>query len=271
MNKTLSTLVNSSLLAVGLAAGSSLIAASSANALKLDFNAYYGSTNDPATGASAEVKFDFLDVGDGTVKLDLNITNNTGNVISKYQGNDINTDGATASKFMGFGLDWKDGDLADVFGITSSDYTKDPDNYFGNIVFDDNTIKGGIQNGIYNGTQFNDITFDIGFSQGNSLKNGQPNKALAQGNTTTVSLILDSDMDANATEQWFKDAFANKKINAGARFQAVNAGAGSDKLLGYVYEFSKNDPPVRVPEPGSIAALAFIGGGMFLSRRRQSN
>ncbi len=27
----------------------------------------------------------------------------------------------------------------------------------------------------------------------------------------------------------------------------------------------------RVPEPGSIAALAFIGGGMFLSRRRQSH
>nr|WP_293099236.1 PEP-CTERM sorting domain-containing protein [Okeania sp. SIO2F4] len=30
-------------------------------------------------------------------------------------------------------------------------------------------------------------------------------------------------------------------------------------------------PKVRVPEPSSIAALAFIGGGMFLSRRRQSH
>ena len=261
---------------MGLAAGSSLIAASSANALRLDFNAYYGSTNSTATGASAEVEFSFSDVGDGTVELLLDITNNTGDVISEYEGDPINTAGATASRFMGFGLDWTEGNLADMFNIAKGDYSGN--SHLANLVFNDNTISG--QAGATAGnagleTNFGNITFDIGFSKNKELKGGNPNGALIAGQSTQVSLILDSDMDALATEQWFSDAFENNEINAGARFQAVNAGAGSDKLLGDVYDdFNNNNSGngtlERVPEPGSIAALAFIGGGMFLTRRRLS-
>ncbi|MGD1805687.1 PEP-CTERM sorting domain-containing protein [Dapis sp. BLCC M126] len=57
-----------------------------------------------------------------------------------------------------------------------------------------------------------------------------------------------------------------------------NAGKGLSHISFYVsdvyVDLNNNmnyEPKVRVPEPSSIAALAFIGGGMFLSRRRQSH
>ncbi|NEP81199.1 MAG: PEP-CTERM sorting domain-containing protein [Okeania sp. SIO3B3] len=48
------------------------------------------------------------------------------------------------------------------------------------------------------------------------------------------------------------------------------SGAISEISYEETYQDFLSEPKVRVPEPGSIAALAFIGGGMFLSRRRQS-
>ncbi|MGK7920073.1 MAG: PEP-CTERM sorting domain-containing protein [Trichodesmium sp.] len=36
------------------------------------------------------------------------------------------------------------------------------------------------------------------------------------------------------------------------------------------YEKMTHEPTKRVPEPGSVIALAFIGGGIFLTRRRQN-
>ncbi|NES78470.1 MULTISPECIES: PEP-CTERM sorting domain-containing protein [Okeania] len=47
-------------------------------------------------------------------------------------------------------------------------------------------------------------------------------------------------------------------------------GAISELTYKKMYSDFLSDPKVRVPDPNSIAALAFIGGGMFLSRRRQS-
>ncbi|NEN92484.1 MAG: PEP-CTERM sorting domain-containing protein [Okeania sp. SIO3H1] len=49
------------------------------------------------------------------------------------------------------------------------------------------------------------------------------------------------------------------------------SGAISELNYEKMYSDFLSEPKVRVPEPGSIAALAFIGGGMFLSRRRQSH
>ncbi|NEQ77657.1 MAG: PEP-CTERM sorting domain-containing protein [Okeania sp. SIO2C9] len=49
------------------------------------------------------------------------------------------------------------------------------------------------------------------------------------------------------------------------------SGAISELSYEEMYSDFLSEPKVRVPEPGSIAALAFIGGGMFLSRRRQSH
>ncbi|NEP81200.1 MAG: hypothetical protein F6K39_25385, partial [Okeania sp. SIO3B3] len=177
-NKTVSTVIGSSLLAAGLAAVSSVVAPI-ASAFTLNFNAYYGSTNNPATGASAQVDFNFLDLGDGTVKLDFNILNNTGTV--NYQDlyqTDVTTSGATQSRFMGFGLDWTGGNLADKFNIETSDYTGN--SKFENLIFDDNSIKGQAGSTAGNAgmqtTSFNDITFDIGFGNKNNLiGNGNPN------------------------------------------------------------------------------------------------
>ncbi|MGD1704872.1 PEP-CTERM sorting domain-containing protein [Dapis sp. BLCC M229] len=49
------------------------------------------------------------------------------------------------------------------------------------------------------------------------------------------------------------------------------SGAISEISYEKTYKDFISEPKVRVPEPSSIAALAFIGGGMFLSRRRQSH
>jgi len=61
----------------------------------------------------------------------------------------------------------------------------------------------------------------------------------------------------------------------GVRSLEVNfngiSGAISELTYEKLYSDFLSEPKKRVPEPGSIAALAFIGGGMFLSRRRQSN
>lgn len=47
------------------------------------------------------------------------------------------------------------------------------------------------------------------------------------------------------------------------------SGAISELTYEETYQDFLSEPKVRVPEPSSIAALAFIGGGIFLSRRRK--
>ncbi len=53
------------------------------------------------------------------------------------------------------------------------------------------------------------------------------------------------------------------------RFEVQYKGI-SGAISELTYQKFMAKPKVRVPEPSSIAALAFIGGGMFLSRRRKS-
>jgi len=282
-----------------VAGGMAIAVPSAANALSLKFDSYYGSTNSPGTGASAEVDFVFTDLG-GTVQLDLNIANIT-NGDSLYEdpntpGDDVATAGATGSRFMGFGLDYANGDLADIFGITNSDYTGD--SFFGNLIFDDSSINGAAGNGTMAGTSFNDITFDIGFGNKSTLMgNGNPNSALGAGDSTTVSLILDTSPgfdDAATIETWFEEQFNQGNLVAGARFKDVNAGAGSDKLFGGIDNVptidaspggdnpggenpggevlpptgpgtgGNDDGPVKIPEPSMMAALGLLAAaGVF--------
>ncbi len=57
----------------------------------------------------------------------------------------------------------------------------------------------------------------------------------------------------------------------GARSLEVDFGGTSGAISELTYKkFTAKPPRARVPEPSSIAALAFIGGGIILSRRRQS-
>ncbi|WP_446337254.1 PEP-CTERM sorting domain-containing protein [Coleofasciculus sp. G1-WW12-02] len=75
--------------------------------------------------------------------------------------------------------------------------------------------------------------------------------------------------------QGFANLFNGQEFRAVARFQAVD-GAGfsgaSDKLL--VSTISNSDPgddgEVSVPEPGTLAGLALIGGSLAAARRRKS-
>ncbi|MEQ8755278.1 MAG: hypothetical protein RID09_17420 [Coleofasciculus sp. G1-WW12-02] len=96
-----SRLLGSSLLATSIALASSLVSANAAQALTINFDSTSTSTNTPATGASAQVDFNFVDVADG-VQLDLRLLNTTNQLATSFGL------GATDSEFVAFGFDLPD-------------------------------------------------------------------------------------------------------------------------------------------------------------------
>jgi hypothetical protein len=117
-------------------------------------------------------------------------------------------------------------------------------------------------------------TLDVAFADNNNFTGGNANGALVQGQTETVSLLLSTALDATA----YKAAFAaalNNGLTAVMRFQQVNAGAGSDKLLfgGTVPTGPGPGPgpgpnPAPVPLPAAGWMLLAALGGMAFWRRR---
>jgi hypothetical protein len=255
-----SGLLGSGLLATSIALASSLVSANAAQALTLNFDSTSTSTNDPATGASAQVDFDFVDVAGGGVQLDLTLLNTTGQLDSSFGS------GATDSDFVAFGFDVSD---------SISSYTYDPlsspfDRLFGDASLTSNTVEGSA---VISGAGGKNI-FDIGIrvaGKGN-FSGGQTAAGLNPGESAQVSFFLDTSDNAQAVEQAFADLFNGQEFRAVARFQNVNAGEGSDKLL--VNRISNGDPDdngdVSVPEPGTLAGIALIGGSLAAARRRKS-
>lgn len=247
MKKTVQTLVSSALLAMVVALASSAINPIIVNALTLTFDGLHGSINSLATGTSAQVDFLSIDRFYGTIQLDLTIENPTsGNYLHDRHftaEDEVETVGATQSRLIGFGLYLANSDLADIFNITRSSYTGN--SIFGNLLFDDDSIDGSAANGTMAGTSFNDISFDLGFGNKSTLiGNGNSNSALGAGESTTVSLILDPTeaLDASGVENYFLQGFENGDLIAAARFKAVNAGVGSDKLFGGTDEVPVFEP-----------------------------
>lgn len=243
-----SRLLGSGLLATSIALASSLVAANAAQALTINFDSTSTSTNDPATGASAQVDFDFVDVAGG-VQLDLTLLNTTGQLGTSFGL------GATESEFVAFGFDVSDSISSYTYDSLSSPFTR---------LFTNAVISGaGGQN-----------VFDIGIRVAGSgtFGGGNPTGGLNSGESAQVSFFLNTTDNAQAVEQAFGNLFNGEEFRAVARFQDVNAGEGSDKLL--VNRISNGDPDdngdVSVPEPGTLAGLALIGGSFAAARRRKS-
>ncbi|NJO94023.1 MAG: PEP-CTERM sorting domain-containing protein [Hydrococcus sp. RM1_1_31] len=75
-------------------------------------------------------------------------------------------------------------------------------------------------------------TFDVAVLDNNNFEGGNANGALPQGQSTSVSFLLSgTNLLANTVESDFFTGFSDGSLKAVARFQQVNAGAGSDKLL----------------------------------------
>ncbi|QZZ19723.1 PEP-CTERM sorting domain-containing protein [Leptothermofonsia sichuanensis E412] len=109
-------------------------------------------------------------------------------------------------------------------------------------------------------------TFDVGISPNRqTFAGGNPQTGLTAGQTTLVSFLLTgSNLDAATVESSFLRGFSDGSLQVAARFQQVNAGGGSDKVLGGVIE---SGPSEAVPEPTTILGVA--AAGTFLISRKK--
>jgi hypothetical protein len=215
------------------------MAAAPAQAVTLGFGSTSTSSNTPATGASATVDFAFADTLGGNVKVTLDIANTTGSTSFGA--------GATASKLTGIAFDVVSGAAA----LASS--------YLGSTFF---PVFNIAPNGDTTLSPFG--IFDLSFLDNSNFEGGSANGALAQGQSTSVSFEFDTALTAAALETAFFSGFSAGSLGFVARFQQVNAGAGSDKLSGGTVE---GTTPIPLPAAGWLL-LSGIGALALAGRRR---
>ncbi|MDJ0719196.1 MAG: hypothetical protein QNJ54_34045 [Prochloraceae cyanobacterium] len=232
MNFTLSKLINSSFLTAFLAISSSiLLPQNPASAFSVSFGETSQSSNNPATGTSASIDFDFTQIDSG-IRLDLDITNTT-----------AQTDfGSEATKSILTAV------LFDLPGVTLNLDLVTGNAFFPELLVGEKLPPFG--------------TFDVAISNDDQILGGNPNNGLRENQSTIVSLLLTgTSQSAETIENEFFTGFKNNELKIATRFQAVNAGGGSDKLLGgSVIEEGgiTPDPTQKVPEPGLTAALSLF-------------
>lgn len=227
-------LVGSTLAAAGLALASSTFTAAPAQAFGLSINPQYGSTEN--TGATATLDFSFVDTVQG-VLLNLGIKNTTNGTAGL---------GATQATLVGVAFDLLDGVSAPQSGYSagSSAFTR---------YFSDPSIPG----------LNNNQSFDVGIRSAapgpGTFVGGNPQQGLTAGQSTTVSFLLSgiTGTAAQVESAFFQGFKAGGDLQAAARFQQVNAGGGSDKVLA----------GEAVPEPTTIGGL-LLGGGMLAKKWR---
>ncbi|MEQ8848558.1 hypothetical protein [Botrimarina sp.] len=126
-------------------------------------------------------------------------------------------------------------------------------------------------------------SFELAIADNGNLLGGNANGALAAGASDTASLIVSLNAGSSAINNAMELALAMQTgfnsqptdlshLKAAVRFQQVNAGEGSDKLLYNPPEPPTPDPddnPEVAPEPGSLLVWAAIGGLVTAARRRK--
>ncbi len=220
-----------------------MLSATQASAFTYKFGGTSASSNTTATGASASVDINFADLGNGQVKLNLGFLNTTGTLATGTFGA-----GATDARLNGIALD-----LFDNITIASHSFDGKLSTLFTNFAY------SPFSNSVGN--------FSVGFGDNNQFEGGKAKDGLAVGETSFATLVLNSNKNAADLENQFRLALTANTLNIAARFQAVNAGAGSDKLLGGSIDDPFTPPtPTEVPEPAAIAGLGHLAA--CLKRRR---
>lgn len=237
MTRTLSaSLPLPALAAIGIAMVSSVALADSAQAFSLSINPNFGSTEN--TGSTATLDYNFEQQGD-SVLLKLGIANTTNGSVGL---------GATQSTLVGVALDLLAG------GVTS--FTYDSLSSAFTNTYTDPSIPGLASN----------YSFDYGIRSAGpgNFTGGNPQQGLTVGQSTLVSFLLSgsSPLVASAVESAFLNGYTSGDLKAAGRFQQVNAGGGSDKVLGGV-----NQPTQPVPEPGSVMGLFTVLGALLLGKK----
>ncbi|MEL6160906.1 MAG: PEP-CTERM sorting domain-containing protein [Cyanobacteria bacterium J06554_11] len=222
-----------------------LVSATQAIAFTYSLDSTSHSSNATATGASATVDFNFTDIGTGKVQLDLDFVNTTGTLTSGSFG-----EGATSSKLTGIAFD-----IFSDITVESYTLTGKLDTFTTDVRFNPFSKQVG--------------TFDIGFADNKKFVGGNPNGALASGESASATVVLHAPQNAVDLRERFRAAFESEGLNIAARFQAVNAGSGSDKLLGGTVD-PFNPPPKDIPEPAVVSGLGLMLGFMKVRKKRSS-
>ena len=224
-----------------MAAAGALASLSPANAASftLHFGAGSESSNPVATGAAATVSFATEDTQDGDVRLILTLTNTTGEVVFGA--------GSTEAGFTGFAFDLLD----DVTVRSSALGTA-----FNTLVTDLSFVPFSNRSEIG--------VFDLGLSDNRSFNGRNAAEALGAGESETVSLLLDTDLDALTLLTTYLAAFTSGDVDAAVRFQQTNRGDGSDKLL----LGSITDDLNPVPVPGALVLFGTALASAAAARRR---
>lgn len=224
------------------AAGAALalaLAAPAHAAVTLEFKPAWGSAEN--TGAAATATFSFSDLG-GEVLVNLVLANITGDETLGL--------GATEATLMGIAFDLPDSAAVTDFNGGGTAFTK----LFTDLSF---APMG---------------TFDQGVGINKNFQGGNPHGGLKAGQTTApISFTVLTGLTAADFEAAFGQGYqSGGGLSAAARFQAVNAGAGSDKVFGLAPRLIQ-PPSTAIPEPGAwvMMILGFGGVGAVLRMRRR--
>lgn len=249
MKTSLSRALLPSLIGVGFALASS--ASLPANAFSIAFGSTSKSSNTTATGASAKVDFSFSNINSTSVLLNLKLTNTTGQIPAFGSK-------ATQSTLVGFGFDILD-NLKFSYSSLSSPFTK----LYGDASLTTQRVEGAADLQPFG-------VFDAGIRSAGSgnFTGGNAQSGLTAGQSTDVSFTLKgTNLTAASVESEFLKQLQSGQLKVATRFQQVNAGAGSDKLLGGTITVAVKPKPKRVPEPMTTTGLGLVAGVLLAARR----
>ncbi|WP_017306039.1 PEP-CTERM sorting domain-containing protein [Spirulina subsalsa] len=229
----LSTLVKNTAISAGVAiAASTFFAATPADAFTMRFDpALGGAATSDYTGSTGELKFDFLDAGNDSVKILLTISNTTPSEI-----------GSSLVGFTFDQFDWME-TLSYTYDDMGTNFTR---------VFDPVTMQ-----------PFGSFDFGIRTTGNGNFQGGSANLGLREGNSAQVAFTFQKvGKTASELESLFSSAYEKGELRSGARFQQVGPNqADSDIVLGHYFqsvEIPPEEPVVSVPEP-----TVTLGLGMF--------
>ncbi|MBE9067545.1 hypothetical protein IQ260_12835 [Leptolyngbya cf. ectocarpi LEGE 11479] len=241
------------LLSIFAPLGLTLATVNPAEAFVYSFDSTSQSSNSPATGASASIEFNFNDLSADQIQIDLSITNTTGQLDSGLFGA-----GATSSKLTGIAFD-----LFDGLNIVSRSTNGKLDTWLNDVDF--NPFSNSVGD------------FTIALADNNNFTGGNANGAVATGETSTASFVItgfEANTSSTELQEQFRQAFENQQLDIAARFQQVNAGGGSDKLLGgsvsggILPPEPPSEEPAQVPEPGLMLGMGVSVGLLALGQQR---